>query len=1041
MTENLNRHIKTGTLSITNPFPGLRPFTMEESHLFFGREGQSEIVLEFLAKNHFAAVTGASGSGKSSLIYCGLIPTLYGGFIAHAGSCWKIIAVRPGNSPIENLAEALAVNEQPDLLHDDQQFRKQILLSVLRRSSFGLVDAIRQMKIQENENILLIIDQFEELFRFKESRKDSTTFNETEAYIKLLVNAIRQKGYPIYVVLTMRSDFIGECSQFQELTKLINKSNFLIPQMTRDDFREAVMGPLAVGGAEIDSQLLHHILNSIEDKTDQLPVLQHAMMRTWEFWAHNNDPAVPIKMRDYEAAGRVENALSMHANEAYEELTEDGKPICKSIFRCLTEKGTDNKGTRHPATVRYLAEIAKVPDTSVIEVVERFRAKGRSFLTPVEGTPIDSETVIDISHESLMRIWDKLKTWVDEEFSSVQMYLRLAEAASQFQLGKTGLWRPPDLHLALNWKKTQNPTLAWAKKYNPAFEKVMVFLDSSEKKYTQEEQNKVRIQRLELNRTRKFALYMMSAAVVLAMLVVFALTQRKNAIKQSMLAEQQREEAIYQKTIADSLRKEAEGKASMAEVRSIIAQLNADSADKQKAIAFLQSKVSEQERKLAEQQAEEARKRSATFQAEKELAEQTANTARQAAELSDRESMLASQKRMLSISQAMAAKALQVDDKDLIGLLAMQAYIFNRDYEGQVNQPDVYIALYAALCAFNGMNYNGLSGHEGAIRSLAFVGNTNIFYSSGSDGKILRWDLSASTKSSRTLIDNNFINRSMSISKNGRWLACGTTTTGIQLFNLNQTNALPTNLEGHKGWVETLEFTYDSKGLFSSSTDNTIIYWDLIASSHTEFLKTENKIRSLAVSPVGRYIVVGTDDGKVIRWGIDNKDKTILFQADGNKIYIVAFNTNGSKIAFGDKNGYLRIMDTRTNTVTRTVLAHTAPIMDLEFSPNDRQIATASMDKSVKLWDANNLNYKPVILKPHGDNFVLSVAFSPDGRYVLSSADQKDLSRTNYIYYWPTNEDSMAELLCSKLERNFTPREWESYVGQDIEYQKTCSNK
>ena len=112
MTENVNRHIKTGTLSITNPFPGLRPFTVEESHLFFGREGQSEIVLEYLAKNHFAAVTGASGSGKSSLIYCGLIPTLYGGFITNTGSYWKIIAVRPGNSPIENLAEALARNEQ-----------------------------------------------------------------------------------------------------------------------------------------------------------------------------------------------------------------------------------------------------------------------------------------------------------------------------------------------------------------------------------------------------------------------------------------------------------------------------------------------------------------------------------------------------------------------------------------------------------------------------------------------------------------------------------------------------------------------------------------------------------------------------------------------------------------------------------------------------------------------------------------------------------------------------------------------------------------
>ena len=1040
MTENGSRHIKTGTLSITNPFPGLRPFTVEESHLFFGREGQSEIVLEYLAKNHFAAVTGASGSGKSSLIYCGLIPTLYGGFITDTGSYWKIIAVRPGNSPIENLAEALARSEKADPEPDGLSIRKQILLSVLRRSSFGLVDAIKQMKIAGNENVLLIIDQFEELFRFKESRKDSTAFNETEAYIKLLVNAIRQKGYPIYVVLTMRSDFIGECSQFQELTKLINTSNFLIPQMTRDDFREAVLGPLAVGGAEIDSQLLHHILNSLEDKSDQLPVLQHAMMRTWEFWIHNNEPSIPIKMRDYEAAGRVENALSMHANEAFEELSEDGKRVCKSIFKCLTEKGSDNKGTRHPATVHYLAEIAKVPDASVIEVVERFRAKGRSFLTPVEGTPIDSETVIDISHESLMRIWDKLKTWVDEEFSSVQMYLRLTEASSQFQLGKTGLWRPPDLHLALNWKKTQNPTLAWAKKYNPAFEKVMVFLESSEKKYQQEEQNKVKIQRLELNRTRKFATYMLSAAVVLAFLMVFALTQRQKAIEKSKEAQIQRDEAEFRKWEADSLRSVAEGRLTRAEYDKLLAQIIADSAQQERAQAIIQSHFAEKAKENAMSQANAATKQSEIFLQEKTLAERNAEIANQQKTLSEREKMLTAQKRMLNISQTMAVKALQVDDKNLIGLLALQSYLFNKDYEGQYNQPDVYLALYAAMTAFNGKDYNGLHGHEGAVRSIAFVGNTNVFYSSGSDGKILRWDLSGS-KSYRTLIDNNFINRSLSISNNGRWLACGTTTTGIQLFNLNQSTNPPIYLEGHKGWVEALEFTSDSKGLFSSSTDNTIIYWDLISNTNSQFLSTDTKIRCLAVSPQGRFIVVGTDDGKVIRWSIDNKEKTILFQSDGNKIYAITFNTSGSKIAFGDKNGNLRVMDTKTYTVTKTIQAHGAPIMDLEFSPDDRQIATASTDKTVKLWDANNLNNKPIVISEHGNNFVLSVTFSPDGKFLISSADQKDQSKFNYIYIWPTNAAYMADMLCSKLERNFTQKEWESYVATDIDYQKTCPNK
>ena len=173
----------------------------------------------------------------------------------------------------------------------------------------------------------------------------------------------------------------------------------------------------------------------------------------------------------------------------------------------------------------------------MIEVVNKFRAKGRSFLTPGEGVTIDSDTVIDISHESLMRIWDKLKSWVDEEFSSVQMYLRLAEASSQYQVGKTGLWRPPDLQLALNWKKTQQPTLAWAKKYNPAFEKVMVFLDASEKKYQQEEQNKVRLQRMELNRTRKFAVSMLFAAVAFLFISVWGFQQRGDAMKKAKEAD------------------------------------------------------------------------------------------------------------------------------------------------------------------------------------------------------------------------------------------------------------------------------------------------------------------------------------------------------------------------------------------------------------------------------------------------------------------------------------------------------------------------
>ena len=172
--------------NIFNPFPGLRPFKIEESHLFFGREGQSEEILKKLSDEKFVAVIGASGSGKSSLIYCGLVPTLYGGFIGEAKSKWNIIATRPGNAPIENLASAILNNTENTNIPDDKLIKQKLNASILRSSSNGLVEILDQSFDFENENILIIIDQFEELFRYKSSRKDQSTYNESEAFVKLL---------------------------------------------------------------------------------------------------------------------------------------------------------------------------------------------------------------------------------------------------------------------------------------------------------------------------------------------------------------------------------------------------------------------------------------------------------------------------------------------------------------------------------------------------------------------------------------------------------------------------------------------------------------------------------------------------------------------------------------------------------------------------------------------------------------------------------------------------------------------------------------
>jgi energy-coupling factor transporter ATP-binding protein EcfA2 len=246
--------VKTGA---ANPFPGLRPFNIDESHLFFGREGQSDEVLLKLSKNRFVGVIGPSGSGKSSFVYCGVLPILYGGFLTDVSPNWEVVVTRPGAGPIDNLAEALlkSSDDYTDADIEDQKIKRTIVSTLLRSSSLGLVEAVQQSRRSKDTNYLILVDQFEELFRFKDST-DPGSVDETLAFVNLLMEAVNYEDSPIYIGITMRSDFIGDCAQFPELTRKLNDSHYLIPQMTRDQKRRAVEGPVAVGGANISPRLV-----------------------------------------------------------------------------------------------------------------------------------------------------------------------------------------------------------------------------------------------------------------------------------------------------------------------------------------------------------------------------------------------------------------------------------------------------------------------------------------------------------------------------------------------------------------------------------------------------------------------------------------------------------------------------------------------------------------------------------------------------------------------------------------------------------------
>jgi hypothetical protein len=465
-----------------NPFPGLRPFEIEEYHLFFGRDGQSDELVERLHRHRFVAVVGTSGSGKSSLIRAGLLPALHGGLMAGAGSLWRVVLMRPGHDPLGNLAYEL---RQSGVLTEsaDPEIQNALVETTLRRSTLGLVDVVRQARILAGENVLVVVDQFEELFRFKEANKHTTSADDAAHFAKLLIIASAQKEAPIYVVITMRSDFLGDCSQFVGLPEAINESQYLIPRMSRDEREAAIKGPIRVGDGEITVPLVNRLLNDIGDNPDQLPILQHALMRTWNYWSEHRRNGDPIGLEDYEAIGTMSAALSSHANEAFAELKDERSTrIAEKLFKRLSEKGTDNREIRRPTRLGEICDVAEATLKEVAAVVNVFRRKGRSFLMPPEEIQLTVDTILDISHESLIRVWDKLREWTAKESDSARMYRRLSNATTDF-----GTSHLPDslLDAALEWRELQKPNAAWAERYrhtsdgDPTFEEVMAFVDRS----------------------------------------------------------------------------------------------------------------------------------------------------------------------------------------------------------------------------------------------------------------------------------------------------------------------------------------------------------------------------------------------------------------------------------------------------------------------------------------------------------------------------------------------------------------------------------
>jgi phospholipase C len=415
-SESTGSPIRT-PLDASHPFPGLRPYEETDTTWFFGRGQEINDLLKRLRRVRFLAVVGPSGFGKSSLVKAGLLPAVRDGYL---DASWRIAKLTPGNHPLDNLAAAFSLA----LSCDARELRSQ-----LDRGPIGLAETIQSNGLPSETNLLVVVDQFEELFQFVQ-RKGEPAQDEAKAFLRLLLTLAASNTVPLYIVITMRLEWLSECATYLGLSEAINEGIYLVPQMSRRQFQQATLGPIEAAKGSITTMLLDRMLNDLDGRTDQLPVLQHALMRMWQ----RHKRGEPLDVASYEEIGTLSSSLSKHAEEIYSGLGQEGQKAAEALFRAITQV-IKNRRLRKPMPLGEIVDTTGAPIDQLKKVVEAFAKEGRSFLV-TSAVTLDRDSIIDISHEALIRQWSTLSKWVDDEAEIFSRVNRLEEIATEWDRGR-----------------------------------------------------------------------------------------------------------------------------------------------------------------------------------------------------------------------------------------------------------------------------------------------------------------------------------------------------------------------------------------------------------------------------------------------------------------------------------------------------------------------------------------------------------------------------------------------------------------------------
>ena len=411
-----------------SPYRGLAVFDEVHAHLFFGREADTQHLLEKLRTQRFLAVVGASGSGKSSVVRAGVLPRLRQGVLPFSDQ-WTYLVCKPGVHPLDALAVSLAQVKQ----HDNIDSLRQSLGASERE--LHLQTRLLLHAQPAEARVCLVIDQFEELFTL------CHTPTERLQFIAALRYAATVAAGQTVIILTMRADFVARAAEHTALAELLSNHQFLLGPMGREDLRQAIEQPAQQVGRRLEDGLADVILNDVGREPGLLPLMEDTLLQLWEQQRVDNI----MTLQAYQEMGGVHGALAKKAEALFATLSPPQQTMTRRVFLRLTQPGEGTEDTRRRATMGELQ--TKAEETAAVAEVVQQLADARLLVT-------DTADQVDVAHEALMRGWPRLRGWIEEDRNALRTQRRITDAAlawQQLHRDEGGLFRGALLAQAHEW--------------------------------------------------------------------------------------------------------------------------------------------------------------------------------------------------------------------------------------------------------------------------------------------------------------------------------------------------------------------------------------------------------------------------------------------------------------------------------------------------------------------------------------------------------------------------------------------------------------